>query len=97
MSLHDEAQRGTLAGEVLANPVYTEAYGLIEQEIIAKWQSATDLETRERLHLMLKMLGKVQQVLNGAMQSGKVSSKELEMQQSRLERLGSAFKRRSVA
>ena len=97
MSLHDEAQRGAQAADVLANPAYSEAYGLIEQEIINKWRESTDQETRERLHLSLKLLAMLHKALDSTMKSGQVAARELEIQQSRLERIGAAFKRRSVA
>lgn len=94
MSLRDEAMRGEHAADVLANPVYIDAYGQLEQEIINKWRESSDSAERERLHLMLKMLAKVRQVMQGVMTSGKVSAKELELQQTRMERLGNALRRR---
>ena len=97
MSLHDEAQRGEMAADVLANPVYLEAYGLLEQEMITKWREATNVEVRERLHLALKLLAKVRSVLESTMLSGKVSMATLEAEQSRLERIGGVFKRRLAA
>lgn len=97
MSLQDEARRGQWASEVLANEVYTEAYSLLEQEIITKWRDSSDPESRERLHLMLRMLAKVRSLVESTMESGKVASASLEMEQSRLERLGNVFKRRSAA
>jgi hypothetical protein len=86
----NEIERGLLAAEVMSNEAYLNAYDLIEREIIATWRDARDFESRERLHLMLKLLSKVRQALESAMQSGKIESKALETRER--SRLGRMFK-----
>ena len=86
-----DARRGELAAEVLANEVYQDAYARLETEITKTWRDAKDVETRERLHLMLGLLSKVRKVFDATVTSGKVASKALEMEQSRLQRFGRAL------
>jgi hypothetical protein len=86
----NEVERGLLAAEVMNNEAYKNAYSLIEAEIIGKWREAKDTERRERLHLMLKLLSKVQQALESTMESGKIERKALETHERF--RLGRMFK-----
>ena len=88
MSYENDVKRGQLAEAVLTNEVYTEAYGLIEQGILAKWRESDDREEREQLHKLLKLLGKVQGMMESAMRSGQVGSRELERKRSLSERVG---------
>ena len=87
MSLELDADRGRLAEDVLANPVYQESYALIEQALIAKWRGADRPEVREELHKILGLLDKVQGLIESTMRSGKVASKELERKRSVADRL----------
>lgn len=88
-----EAERGRLASEVLANPVYTEAYGLIEQGIINRWRDSKDKDEREQLHKLLGLLAQVRRVMEATMRSGEVAKKELERKASLRERIGARFAR----
>lgn len=87
MSDEQEAIRGRLAQDVLDNPVYAESYGMIEQEIMAKWRDSRDSAEREELHRLLRMLGKARSVLEGAMRTGKLAAAELERKKTLAERL----------
>lgn len=88
MSYENDVKRGQLADAVLTNEVYTEAYSLIEQGILAKWRESDDREEREQLHKLLKLLGKVQGMMESTMRSGQVASRELERKRSLSERVG---------
>ena len=92
MSLQNEALRGDLARQVLENEVYAEAYGLIEQEITKAWRESKNPAEREELHRALRSLSKVQRVLEATMDSGKVALKSLELERSKLQRIGDYFK-----
>jgi hypothetical protein len=85
------ALRGKRARDVLENEVYSEAHSLIEQEIINRWRAAQSTEERERLHLMLGLLGKVKSALESVMSTGQAAEKVLEAEKSRLQRLGARF------
>ena len=87
----NEIERGRLAAEVINNEVYKNTYNLMEAEIIAKWREASDVQSRERLHLMLGLLSKTRQVLEGAMASGQIERKALDVRER--SRLGQMFNR----
>lgn len=88
MSLHDDARRGSLAQQVIDNPVYAESYDLIEREVMELWRDSRDPAERESLHVFLKALTKARRVLESTMRSGKVASAELERKQSLRQRVG---------
>jgi len=91
MSLQNEALRGDLARQVLENEVYAEAYGLIEQEITKAWRESKNPAEREELHRALRSLAKVQNVMQSTMDSGKVATRALQDERSKLQRLGAIF------
>lgn len=93
MSDQKDAERGRLAREVLDNPVYQEAYGLIEQGIIKRWRDSRDEGEQARLHQLLLNLDKVKQVMEGVMASGEVALKKLE-RENRIVELGRRLGRR---
>lgn len=88
MDLEQKVAHGIRAAEVLQNEAYIEAFDLIKQEILNKWQQspARDLEGREKLYMMLGLLEKVQATLQSTMETGKISSKYLDYQKSLLEK-----------
>lgn len=92
MSLDNELERGRLADEILANPVYTESFTMIEQELTRKWRESRDPQEREQLHQLLRMLDKSRTVLEATMRSGQVASKELERKRSLSERLTGSWR-----
>ncbi len=93
MSDAQEAQRGQLAEQVLNNPVYQGAFGLIESELQKLWRVSRDRDEREQLHQLLKMLDKVQTVLESTMRLGQVATAELQREQTLAQRIGSRFQR----
>lgn len=88
-----EALRGQLAEQVLKNGVYVEAYGLIETELTRLWRESRDRDEREQVHQLLRMLTKVQTVLESTMRTGQVATAELQRKQTALQRIGSRFQR----
>jgi len=92
LSLQNEALRGDLARQVLENEVYAEAYGLIEQEITKAWRESKNPAEREELHRALRSLNKVQNLMQSTMDSGKVATRTLLDERSKLQRIGGYFK-----
>lgn len=88
-----EAQRGQLAEQVLKNEVYAGAYGLIESELTRLWRESRDRDEREQVHQLLRMLSKVQTVLESTMRSGQVATAELQRKQTLAQRIGSRLQR----
>jgi len=90
MSLEQEALRGKLAQDVLTNEVYVEAFASVEQGIIRTWRDAKSQDDRERLHLMLGLLSKVREAMEGTMRNGELATEKLRAEKTRLQRLGLA-------
>lgn len=88
MSLDKDADRGRRAEEVLDNDVYSDAYKDISDALITNWRAATSKDEREELHKLLKLLDKVQNVMESTMRSGKLASAELAHKRSLAERVG---------
>lgn len=61
MNLEDEQRRGRAADQLLENPLLIEAFATIEKELQDAWteSKAKDEAGREKLWLMLKLLGRV--------------------------------------
>ena len=92
MTIEQKIQNGSLARDVLENPIYVKAVADIKQELIYTWQStpARDVEGRERLYMMLKMLEKVSQALTNTMETGTLALEDLKYQQSLLDKVRDA-------
>lgn len=88
MNASEELERGRLATEVLENPVYMDAFGQIEQEVLRKWQSEEDQSEREWLWTLMQASKRFQALLVDTMQTGKLRSRQIEQDQSRLAKLG---------
>ena len=92
MTIEQKIQNGSLARDILENPIYVKAVADIKQELIYTWQStpARDVEGRERLYMMLKMLEKVSQALTNTMETGTLALEDLKYQQSLLDKVRDA-------
>lgn len=88
MGLENEAERGRLAEEVLNNPVYAEAYQLIEKGITDQWRQSRDEKEREQLHQLLRMLDKARNVVETTMREGRVAQDKLAQRASLAQRIG---------
>lgn len=81
-----ELSRAQRAREVLDNPLYQEAFAGLRDQLRQEWEisPARDTEGRERLWLAINLLGKVEQHLNQAVQTGRMARMELEQKRSKL-------------
>ena len=96
MSLTDEAERGRMAQAVLDNPVYAEAYGLLEKGITDRWRDSRDAADREELHRQLMALLLLKSQIESVMRSGKVASAELGRKQTKAEAMLTGWQRKSA-
>lgn len=94
MSATEELERGQLAADVLSNRVYTESMAQIEREITERWQVESDPKAREWLWSLNQAHKRLQALLKDTMLTGQMQQKQIQREQSRLERLGSVFKGR---
>lgn len=90
----EELERGRLAQEVLENRVYAESMAQIEREITERWQVESDPKAREWLWSLNQAHKRLQSVLRDTMLTGQMRSKQIDAEQTRLQRLGSMFTRR---
>ena len=79
MTIEQNLYKGSRAREILENEIYQAAFDEIEQELVKAWKQSPlrDAEGREKLHLMLTMLLRVQTCLQNTMDSGKLAEKDL--------------------
>ena len=93
MSIELEAKRGHEAAQLLENPLLREAFDTQRERIQREWEDspARDTEGRERLWLMLKLLGAVEGHLKTVMETGKLATLEIERKKTLLERAKEAM------
>lgn len=96
MSLLTDAERGRLAQDVLANPVFADATSQLEKEITLKWRDSRDAADREELHRQLMSLLLIQSQIESVMRSGRVALGKLGREQSRAERMVTGWQRKSA-
>lgn len=79
---------GNRAKEALDNEALQAAFEDIEEELKEAWKNspARDEAGREKIYLMLHMLEKVQGALKTSLETGMLATKELQHQQSMLDR-----------
>ncbi len=79
MSLESERRRGAAARRLLEEPLLADAFATVEQGLRRQWQASgeSEIQTRERLWLMLKLLGRVRGLLTEAMETGKLADAQL--------------------
>lgn len=93
MSASEELESGRLAKGVLENPAFQAAMSQIQTEIVTKWQAEKDGEQREWLWALMQASKRLESVLKSTMETGQFRAQQIELQRSRLEKAGSAFKR----
>lgn len=78
--MSEAIQDGQEAERLLQHPLLTQAFELIEQDIQKQWLNspARDVEGREKLHLMVKMLHRLKFQLQSVVENGKIMQKTLE-------------------
>ena len=92
MNISERIYNGDRSREVLENEAFSQAFIDIEAEILTQWKQspARDLEGREKLWLMLSLMGKLKAVLQTSLETGKLAVLELQHQRSIAERLKDA-------
>tara|TARA_R100001163_G_C5050872_1_gene187677 strand:+ start:1182 stop:1451 length:270 start_codon:yes stop_codon:yes gene_type:complete len=78
--LRDEMNRGSKAAEVLRNPVFDEAFSILQKRYIQAWVDtpADQIEERERLYQSVHVLQDIYDQLEAVMTTGAMASEELD-------------------
>ena len=79
METEKEIQRGQQAKRILEDPIYIEALQKVSQELDQEWINSPirDTEGREKIYMMRKMLGVPHVQLQYVMETGKLSTKQI--------------------
>lgn len=79
MTLEQEARRGEQARRLLEDPLLQEAFTAVDRALREAWAATQDDATaqRERLWLMLRLLGRVRAHLVDALQTGRLADGQL--------------------
>lgn len=88
-NLQTIVNRGSEAAQIVESEVYKSAFNETREELIRLMidTPVRDAEAREKYHLMIKMLDKVQIALTEHINSGKIAKEELEYQKTLTERV----------
>ena len=92
LPLERRIYNGDQARQVLENEAFQQAFADIEQDLIESWKNLPakvdkeSVNTRERLHLAVQMLGKVKQTLQSTLETGKLAVLDLEYERSLLQK-----------
>ena len=78
--VRDEMNRGSKAAEVLRNPVFDEAFSILQKRYIQAWVDtpADQIEERERLYQSVHVLQDIYDQLEAVMTTGAMASEELD-------------------
>ena len=78
--LRDEMNRGSKAAEVLRNPVFDEAFSILQKRYIQAWVDTPpdQIEERERLYQSVHVLQDIYDQLEAVMTTGAMASEELD-------------------
>lgn len=79
LKLRRDAERGVRAKALSEDPLFVEALGLIEADVIRVWKESTPAEAalRERCHIVTAVLGKLRTNLAQMITDGKVAQSVL--------------------
>lgn len=79
MRLELEQRRGEQARRLLEEPLLVEAFATVQAGLRQQWEASGDgaTEARERLWLMLKLLGRVHGLLTEALETGRLAETQL--------------------
>lgn len=88
-TLEQEAVRGVRAKRIVEDPIYREAWDVVEAEIIRRWRESpiTDHDGQHELRLMLHVLGSVRKWFEDVMDTGKLASAQIEEKQTALQKV----------
>ncbi len=86
MTPDEELARGARAARLLSDPIFDDAFKVVEQAIMDLWAQSPirDLEGQQLLRLELKLLGDVRAVLESAVADAKHVKAELELRNRRV-------------
>lgn len=88
MSEAKDIERGALADSVLNNRVFQESFAELEAKITTEWKQSKCPEEREKLHLSLLLMKRMESHLKSLVMNGEVAGKVVERRNSLAERLG---------
>lgn len=88
MSEAKDIERGALADSVLNNRVFQESFAELEAKITTEWKQSKCPEEREKLHLSLLLMKRLESHLKSLVMNGEVAGKVVERRNSLAERLG---------
>lgn len=79
MTDEQKVQRAEEARQLLANPILSEAFTVIREEVLDQWKSSKEHEAegREKLWTTLKLLDRLQSQITQVVQTGKVAQASL--------------------
>ncbi|MGH6932282.1 MAG: hypothetical protein ACREEE_07590 [Dongiaceae bacterium] len=80
MTLAAEFRRGEQARRLLEDPLLREAFATVEAALTDAWRASAEgaAAERERLWLMLRLLGRVRGHLSEALETGRLAQAQLE-------------------
>ena len=84
--LEDELRQGEAAAQLLRHPLFVSAFETLEQEIVDQWKQSTSLsaDVREKLHMMLYLLGRVRMHVEKHVETGKLAEATLKQKLARM-------------
>ncbi len=87
MDQETEVRRGNQARELIEHPMMVEALTTIRNSINEQWESspARDTEGREKLWVMLKLLGNLEGHMREILETGKLAQIQVNQQRSMLQ------------
>ena len=83
-----DIERGALAESVLSNRVFLESFEALEAKITNEWKQSKCPNEREKLHLSLLLLRRLESHLKAILLNGEVAGRVVERKASLSERLG---------
>ena len=83
-----EIERGALAESVLSNRVFLESFDALEAKITNEWKQSKCPNEREKLHLSLLLLKRLDSHPKSLVMNGEVAGRVVERKNSLSERLG---------
>lgn len=89
VNLIRESERGHKARQLMDNPIYKEAVGVVRQAIFDKWAESpvADRDGQHELRLMLKALDLIVNHIKDVADTGKLAEKQIEHEKSLKERI----------
>lgn len=89
VNLIRESERGLKARQLMDNPIYKEAVGVVRQAIFDKWAESpvADRDGQHELRLMLKALDMIVTHIKDVAETGKLADTQIEQEKSRAARL----------